>query len=79
MLIMRMFVSCVIIYLDQLLVEVMTIIRKHSRVDYAQRGRYFSSSCSSSSNKVHPSVVLIIIELVLCTFDDKEARDLKHF
>jgi hypothetical protein len=49
MLIMRMFVSSVIIYLDQLLVEVMSIIRKHSRVDFAQRGRYFFLSSSSDS------------------------------
>ena len=50
MLIMRMFVSSVIIYLDQLLVEVMSIIRKHSRVDFAQFGRYFFLSSSSDSD-----------------------------
>ena len=33
------------------------------------------SSSSSSSNKVHPSVIVSIIELVLCTFADKEASD----
>jgi hypothetical protein len=31
----------------------------------------------SSSNKAHPLVMLSIIELVLCTFADKEACDLK--
>jgi hypothetical protein len=30
---------------------------------------------SSSSNEVHPSVSLNIIELVICTFTDKEACD----
>jgi hypothetical protein len=32
---------------------------------------------SSSSNTVHPSVVLSIIEIVLCTFTDTEACDKK--
>ena len=36
------------------------------------------SQCSSSSNTVHPSVVLSIIEIVLCTFAHTEACDKKN-
>jgi len=39
----------------------------------------FFDLSSSSSNKIHPSVIPSIIKLVLCTFADKEACDQEHF